>query len=118
MKGTDEEIREALSRAWPGDGPVPAFDSVMSTAEARLARRRRVVPIMALAAASAAAIVIGVSQLTPERIEFQYVEPGELLGSTSWQAPSDVLLPEREFDIYQELPALIESTDTAGGALL
>ena len=34
----------------------------------------------------------------------------ELMDSTYWSAPSDVLLPDREFDIYQDLPELFEST--------
>lgn len=118
MNGEDESIRDSLVRAWPDDGPAPAFDSVIAAAEARLARQRRRYGLFAAVAAGIAVVALGVSLSTPERIEFRYVEPGELLGSTSWQAPSDVLLPEREVDIYRELPALMESTDTAEGALL
>jgi hypothetical protein len=47
-----------------------------------------------------------------------YVEVADLMDSTYWSAPSDVLLPDREFDIYQDLPVLFESTEPAEGALL
>ena len=48
----------------------------------------------------------------------EYIELAELMGSTSWAAPSDVLMPEYEIDIYQDLPALMESTKPVEGALL
>jgi hypothetical protein len=50
--------------------------------------------------------------------EATYIEVAELLDSTYWFAPSDVLLPDREFDIYQDMPVLFESTEPAEGALL
>ena len=51
---------------------------------------------------------------TPET----YIEVADLLETTYWSAPSDVLLPERKFDIYQDMPVLFESTESAGGTLL
>jgi len=42
----------------------------------------------------------------------------DLLESTSWVAPSDVLLPKHEIDLYQDLPAFSVSTRPAEGALL
>ena len=60
----------------------------------------------------------GLEVLTPAPTVLPLIEMGELLGSTSWQAPSDVLLPQHEFDLYQDMPALIESTEAATGALL
>jgi len=41
-----------------------------------------------------------------------------LLGTTGWSAPSDSLMPDHQFDIYQDIPVLIESTETYGGTLL
>ena len=41
-----------------------------------------------------------------------------LLETTYWEAPSDVLLPARERDIYRDLPALEVSTEGNEGALL
>ena len=55
------------------------------------------------------------------RVEPPRPEPLEvtgLLDSTNWVAPSDALLPEHEFDIFEELPRPMESTDSAEGALL
>jgi hypothetical protein len=61
---------------------------------------------------AAAAVIVAVIALgirTPVE-EPTYIEMAELLDSTYWSAPSDVLMPEKEFDIYQELPTLFEST--------
>ena len=54
----------------------------------------------------------------PAQTTEPYIEVADLLESTYWSAPSDVLLPDRQFDIYQELPVIFESTEPAGGALL
>ena len=71
---------------------------------------------------AAAAVVVAMLVITvgnpPPVDETAYIEIAELLETTYWSAPSDVLLPEREFDIYQELPVLFESTEPAEGALL
>lgn len=47
-----------------------------------------------------------------------YVEIAELMNSTQWTAPSDVLLPQHRIDIYGELPAIPASTKPTQGALL
>ena len=51
-------------------------------------------------------------------VDESYVEVADLMDSTYWTAPSDVLLPDRQFDIYQDMPELFESTEPAGGTLL
>ena len=70
----------------------------------------------------AAAVVVAAAALTvylqAPRQEPHYIEVAELLDTTYWSAPSDVLLPDREFDIYQDMPELFESTEPAEGALL
>ena len=63
-----------------------------------------------------AAVIVLVNSSAP--VAERYIEVADLMDSTYWTAPSDALLPEREFDIYQDLPVLFESTEPAEGALL
>jgi len=70
------------------------------------------------AAVLVAAAVISVSMQVPSPAVPVYIEVAELLDSTNWVAPSDVLLPDRQFDIYQEIPVLHQPTEPARGALL
>ena len=120
MTDSDNTVRDALraEQASREDGRAPAFEDMFAAAEAQaagLARRRR----MALGIAAAMAVVaIAASLLLPRGEDWQYVDPDDLVTSTSWTAPSDVLLPEHSFDIYRDIPVLIESTDSNEGALL
>jgi hypothetical protein len=120
MTDRDTPLQVALRgvQASVEKGDVPEFERVWAAANARtrtLLRRRRVV-VGSVAAAAVAAIAFGL--LVPRQLELRFVDADELLGTTSWSAPSDGLLPEHQFDIYQEIPVLIESTETYGGALL
>ena len=120
MTDADAPLRVALqgAQASVDKGDVPEFDRVWAAANARtrtLRRRRRAV-VGAVAAAAVAAIAFGL--LVPRQVELRFVDADELLGTTSWSAPSDGLLPDHQFDIYKEIPVLIESTETYGGALL
>jgi len=119
MKDTDDKLREQISRAWARrvSDRQPPFDKTWQIAQSRHAALRRRYRRFAGVAAIAAAIVIGLNALTSTD-EPTYIEVAELLESTYWSAPSDVLLPDREFDIYQDMPVLFESTEPAGGALL
>jgi hypothetical protein len=119
MTDSDTALRAALrdAQASVEDGDVPQFDRVWAAANARtrvLRRQRRVV--VGSVAAAVAAIAFGL--LVPRGVELQFIDADELLGTTSWTAPSDGLLPNHQFDIYQEIPVLIESTETYGGTLL
>ncbi len=119
MRNSDDKLREQLRQAWQqrsGD-EVPPFDSVMRAADSRRASTLRQRRWSAAAAAVIVTAVIAVYLQTP-RQESHYIEVAELLDSTYWTAPSDVLLPDREFDIYQDMPELFESTEPAEGALL
>ncbi len=120
MTDSDTALRTAVrdAQASVEKGDVPEFDRIWAVANARtrtLRRQRRVVA-GSVAAAAVAAIAFGL--LVPREVELRFVDEDELLGTTSWSAPSDSLLPEHQFDIYQEIPVLIESTETYGGALL
>ena len=118
MTNTENSLREQVSRAWQrgANEDHPSFDATWEAAVARRTVMRRCYRHFASAAAIVAVIVIGLNvQAPPEK---SYVEIADLLESTYWSAPSDVLLPNREFDIYQDMPVLFESTQPAGGALL
>ncbi len=120
MTDSDTKIRQVLQaeQAQHEAGRVPAFADTFAAAEvqaARLGRRRKA----AFGIAAAAAVVaIAASLLLPRAEDWQYVNPDDLATSTTWVAPSDVLLPEHSIDIYRDIPVLIESTDSDGGALL
>ncbi len=93
---------------------APAFDTTFEAATRRAERRSQAVRVgLPLAAAVAMAAVI-VNQPEPEIV---FVAEAELLGATWWQAPSDELLPTHQFDIYRDLPDLIESTKVDGETL-
>lgn len=111
MTPDDKALRERVRQSWrrAGERRAPNFGDAWQAAAQRHATSRRRYAGVAAAAVVAAVIAVatGVRPPTPET---GYIELADLLGTTHWSAPSDVLIPEREFDIYQELPALFEST--------
>ena len=115
---TDNDILHTLRRTQSvEDGRVPPFDEIFAAAAARA--RRQALGRRIAGGVVAAAVVAAVASLVPEgEPEWQYVDPEQFASDTNWVAPSDVLLPKRQFDIYEEIPVLIESTETDGGALL
>jgi len=119
MNQTDDKLGQQVSRAWreAAAEKSPSFDHVWQAAESRYIGSRQNYRRVASVAALAAAVVVALNWQPPVE-ETTYIEIAELLESTSWSAPSDVLLPDRKFDIYQDMPVLFESTDPAGGALL
>lgn len=120
MTDLDEALKTAFRRteAKRATGRVPDFESVWAVAGVRAGAVRRRQRVLAGSAAVAAAAVIAFGWLAPHEDEWRYVDAADLLETTSWSAPSDSLLPEHQFDIYQDIPVLIESTGTNGGALL
>ena len=120
MTETDDILRERLqaANAAAESGRAPAFSDTWAAAEARATAGRRRSRLLAVSAVIAALSVLIVSQVPDQDEGWHYVDSAELLGSTSWSAPSDSLMPVRRFDIYQDMPVLIESTGSDGGALL
>lgn len=117
---TDQQLIRTLKRSQAAveEGRAPDFGDAFAAAVARAhrqTRRRRVAG--GLLAAAALAVVVA-NLLPAPQPDWQYVDPEQFASATSWTAPSDVLLPERRFDIYDEIPVLIESTETDGGTLL
>jgi len=113
----EKKLRDRVSQAWPSaTGNEPAFDATWQAARQRHeVLRRRYRRVATAAAVVAAAFVVLYAQSPTQET---YIEVADLLESTYWTAPSDVLLPQREFDIYQDMPAIFESTEPAGGTLL
>lgn len=114
-----EELKRQLQQetATLERGRVPAFDGVIAAAEAQVisARRRR----YAGGLVAAAAVIAVVASLVPSRQpDWQYVDPELFASTTSWYAPSDVLLPQHSVDLFEEIPVFIEGTEIDGGALL
>lgn len=118
MNMSDQELAKALRRANSADAEAPSFNKLWASAERRYRRSRRRYAWLASVAAVLAAVVVVLNAGPPVLENGGYIEMVDLLGSTSWAAPSDVLLPIHEIDIYQDLPALMESTKPVEGALL
>ena len=114
-KREDQSLRDAVRKSWP-DETAPAFDKTWSAARHRHASGRRRYAYLAAAAVLGAVVVISLYGQAPN--QETYIEVAELLESTYWVAPSDALLPDRQFDIYQDMPEIFESTEPAGGTLL
>lgn len=120
MTDTDKTLQNRLKRAQRDieQGKVPGFDTVWAAAEERATRLRKRGWLASGAIAAAIIATITVGLLRPAEQNWEFVDPTELESSTSWVAPSDVLLPDHRVDIYREIPVLIESTKTEEGALL
>lgn len=97
---------------------VPPFATVWAAAEQRYRQTRLQRRALAAAAVLAVAVSLAIFFARPEDPVPPYVGVAELLDSTHWTAPSDTLLPVREIDLYNELPAVLESTESGEGALL
>lgn len=116
MQEKDMKLRDSVNSAWPSTDDEPAFDEVwLAARQKHTAMRTRYRRFAAVAAIVGAALIVLFAESTTQET---YIEVADLMESTYWTAPSDVLLPEREFDIYQDMPVLFESTEPAGGSLL
>lgn len=115
MQDNDKALQRAVRKSWPQDD-APPFEASWQAARRRHAAGRRRYGRLAAAAALIAAVAIAISLRTPPRAH--YIEVADLLETTYWSAPSDALLPQRQFDIYQDMPEIFESTEPAGGSLL
>ena len=113
----DKELKQRLKASLEArQGEGPEFDATWDAAERRhrasSARYRRFAGVAAMAA-----IVIILMQL-PDRDQGPYLTEADLMSSTQWLAPSDVLLPKHEFDLYGELPVLIDINGIEKGSPL
>ena len=118
----DEKLREALRDSLQSmqGGDAPEFDAMWSNAERKhRAARSSYQKIAGFAGVAAiAAVAFMLWPLNGNNVADIYLTEEDLLSSTQWIAPSDVLLPEYRIDIYGELPVLIETNDFDEGSLL
>jgi hypothetical protein len=113
-----DKVGKALRRA--SSSAVPDFDKVWSAAEREVKRsRKRYAVVGGIAAAFAVvAIVVGNWNAQAPDIGDEYLITDALMNSTQWLAPSDALMPQHQFDIYQGISFPGESTDLQDGSLL
>ncbi len=113
-----QQLRTSLQSMQGGD--APDFDAVWANAETQhRASRLRYQRFAGFAAA--AAVAATAFMLWPpngNHAAGPYLTEEDLMSSTQWLAPSDVLLPKHRFDIYGEVPVLIETNDLDEGSLL
>jgi hypothetical protein len=113
-----DEQRLKAALACRERGAVPEFERTLATAQDRWRRQKqRRAGLGGIAAALLIAALWSVLAL-PERSTQDYLVAESLLATTYWTAPSDVLLPRYDIDIYRDLPDLMESTEVSEGALL
>ena len=120
MNGNElrRRVRESIESMQGGD--PPEFHALWAGAEARhRVSRSRYQKIAGLAAAAAvAAMAFTLWPMNGNNATAMYLTEEDLLTSTQWFAPSDVLLPQHQFDIYGDLPVLIETSDLDEGLIL
>ncbi len=118
----DEKLKEQLQDALHSmqGGDAPAFDAMWVNAKQRhRASRSRYQRFAGFAAAAAvAATAFMLWPLNGNHAAGIFLTEEDLMSSTQWFAPSDVLLPEHQFDIYGDLPVLIETNDLDEGSPL
>ena len=118
----EDKIRNSIRPAFDSvqTGNVPVFDEVWAKAEATYGRSQRRYRVFAGVAAAVSVVAIVASLWPAQQAEpsDDYLIADAIMNSTLWSAPSDSLLPEHQFDIYQEIPFLDESTNAMEGTLL
>jgi anti-sigma-K factor RskA len=118
----EDEIRRKLKDAIDARQPsiTPAFSAVWAGAEARFRRSRQYYRSVGgiVAAVAVMAIAAGLWFDPGSEPNDDYLIADAILNGTSWSAPSDTLMPEHQFDIYQEVSFLTESTNGQEGSLL
>jgi len=117
-KNTREQLQKALAIAHAEQ--TPPFADVWAAAERRHeVSRKRYAGFAGIAAAIAIAVsAVGLWSANEAEMADEFLIADALMNSTQWSAPSDWLMPEHRFDIYQEIPLLIESTESQEGSLL
>ncbi len=118
----DEKLKQQLQdslQSKQGDD-VPEFDAMWASAEKHhRASKLRYQRFAGFASAAAVAVIAFMLwPLNGNDAVDRYLTVEDLMGSTQWVAPSDALLPEHQFDIYGDLPVLIEINDLDEGSLL
>lgn len=121
-KMQEDDIRNLVKPAFDEaqSGNAPDFGKVWANAEAAYSQSQRHYKIFGGVAAAIVVAVVSAGLWSTQQAELsdEYLIADALMNSTLWSAPSDLLLPEHQFDIYQEIPILDESTNALEGTLL
>jgi hypothetical protein len=118
---SDDDLKQGLKRAFhAAEGKPPSFAKTFLAAQSRHTRRRTGLRAIAGIAAAVAIVAVSILLWPAQQAEMsdEFLIAESLLNSTSWSAPSDSLLPEHQFDIYQDIPRLDGSTISREGTLL
>ena len=116
---SEQELKRRLQNAMP-EKPVPGFEAVWARAEDEVRQsRKRYAVFSALAASLALAAIIAAPWNSQQEFAAdEYLIADSILNRTQWIAPSDALMPRRQFDIYRDMPLQMESTEFSEGTLL
>jgi len=117
----EDQVKQDLKNAYQAaEGKPPSFDEIWAAAEVAHGRSRKRFRVIGGLAAAVAVIAVTAGLWPEQQAELtdEYLIADALMNSTSWSAPSDSLMPEHQFDIYQEIPFLNESTNSLEGTLL
>lgn len=115
----EEDLKRQLQESLTAKcAEAPDFDDVWLAAEAQYFRERRRYKRISAVVAVIAIFAIAISLQLRETTGSPGLTVGEdFLTSTLWTAPSDILIPRHDIDIYQ-IPALVEPTNLQEGPLL
>ncbi len=117
---SDSEIRTRIRKAFDSmhkEAP-PSFDAVWAAAEFRHWRERRRYAAVGGIAAVLAIIVVGLFSLQEAPVDDEFLIADALMNKTQWSAPSDMLLPQHQYDIYREVSFLVEPINFDEGSFL
>ncbi len=119
---TEQDLQQKIKKAFRvmDTNAPPEFNDVWAAAEREYSQSRRRYVTFGGIAAAVAVIAIATSSWQERELaaDYDFLIADALLNSTGWTAPSDALMPQHQFDIYQEIPSLMESTDMQEGPLL
>lgn len=96
----------------------PPFEEAWSAAELKHRQSRRRYATFSGIAAALAIVVVGLLSLKQADLNDEFLIADSLLNKTQWSAPSDVLLPQHQYDIYREVPFLVEPMNIDEGLFL
>jgi hypothetical protein len=117
-KELDSSVGDSISKR--DANSLPGFDETWAAAEARFLVEKKRHRLVTGVAASLALVVIALGVLPPDGKQQlpDFELSAGMMNTTLWSAPSDVLMPHYQTDIYQDVPQIPVSTELNGDTLL